>query len=197
MELNDDMKSNPLQCPECGTLRVVTYIKRNLKVICPKCSAKGRIILSKDAQKHWLKQISEQIYKCTVCGKPIPNPTSIKSPGGWILLRMTCPDRCTHNEKRYILKELYPAIQNYHSIENPNIDAQPLQKLPPSQDWLWVVFICIPMGIALLAITSLFYSDPDPSVLDFMLIFFIIGIGSLIAGVTCLAIYLILRRRGS
>ncbi len=144
------MESNLLHCPRCGMLRVVTYLRSTrLHAVCSQCQTTESIFFPESDIHKLIEIFSEQIYRCVHCGKPIPNFTSSQYKGGWVVLSLiclepTCPGHRGVLNKRYIIKKIYPFLQEYRSKTNPNIVSPPLQPNFPSIPlYVMIALLCI------------------------------------------------------
>ncbi|MHA1265428.1 MAG: zinc ribbon domain-containing protein [Candidatus Helarchaeota archaeon] len=116
------MSYDALQCPRCGQDRVVFYIKLKgiyavLKTICPNDKSKKAVRLTLADQDQWIGRVAENVYRCVICGQPIPEPIRITRDGRWIILHLECPTHGLKESRRYILDTIYPLIENLH--QNP------------------------------------------------------------------------------
>ncbi|TFG05260.1 MAG: zinc ribbon domain-containing protein [Promethearchaeota archaeon] len=122
------MGEDPLLCSRCGQYRVVFYVKvagiyAALKTVCPNDKSKKVVRLGVAERDKWIRSVTENIYRCTICGQPIPHPIKITRDGRWIVLHLECPTHGLKDAKRYILDTIYPIIENLH--QNPYNVAAP------------------------------------------------------------------------
>ena len=132
-------ESNTIQCPRCGSERVVYYIMIKgpfaiLKVACPNDQIRQVIRLPLDARDQWMGQVADQIFRCTICGAHVPNPAKIVRSGRWMVLFIECPSHGLKDPKRYILDTVYPMIQNLHQNMGYGGAAPPTFTPPPATD---------------------------------------------------------------
>lgn len=111
---------NPLQCPRCGQDRVVFYVKVKgpyaiLKTVCPNDRSKKAIRFPLNTRDQWIRQLAENIYRCSICGQTLQGPAKVSRDGRWIVLYMECPTHGLRDSKRYIIDSIYPAIESFHN----------------------------------------------------------------------------------
>jgi hypothetical protein len=137
-----------------------------------------------------MDQVADQLYRCKICGKPIPNPIKLSRTGGWVIMRLSC---LTHgiSEKRLINKKLFPRIQELHLKTTPDALAH---SLPPRRFWTMLIagigmtvggLIYLPYTMAVLN------TSPEDSMYGVAIFFGVMLVGILVAGVAFLLFWII------
>ncbi len=123
-----------LRCKKCGELCVVYYLRiagarAIIKMVCPTCHRKKPLRLPIETRDQWIGAVTEQIYRCAMCGQSISEPVKVSRQGRWVVLHLECPVHGLRESKRHILDTLYPVIQNIH--QRPMGAMQPPTFGPP------------------------------------------------------------------